>query len=127
MAQARSRAEHDSGNPFRAVGLAYVEFALEKPAFFRAMWHEETIYSNDPVYVAAADALGAHLRGGFADTLEDRDPGRFSSQELLAWSAVHGLANLFVDGPVGRNRTKAEKMTMAGDMLAALSPAFAAG
>ena len=34
-------------NEFAAVGLAYIEFALDKPAFFRAMWREETTYTND--------------------------------------------------------------------------------
>ena len=59
---------------FRAVGLAYIEFALDKPAFFRAMWREEAIYAADEAYVAAANELSAHLRGGFADTIEDNDP-----------------------------------------------------
>ena len=124
MAEAKTRAQGQGADGFHAVGLAYIEFALEKPAFFRAMWHEETIYSNDPDYLAAARALSAHLRGGFADTIGDDDPDSFSPRELLAWSAVHGLANLFVDGPVGRGQDNREKLDRARGMLAALAPAF---
>ncbi len=124
MTAAREKAIAAGENPFHAVGLAYVEFALDKPAFFRAMWHEEAIYSNDPEYVDAANALSDHLHGGFADTIDDHDPGELSAQELLAWSAVHGLASLFVDGPVGRGKPKAERMARAEEMLRGLQGAF---
>ncbi|MGI9318736.1 MAG: TetR/AcrR family transcriptional regulator [bacterium] len=125
MTAAETKAQDEGTNAFRAVGLAYIEFALEKPAFFRAMWREETIYPNDENYVAAANELSAHLKGGFRDTIEDEDPTRFSPQELLAWSSVHGLANLFVDGPIAKDQTKSEKLAKAADMIQALAPAFA--
>ena len=124
MLASAERARLEGSNPFLAVGLAYIEFALDKPAFFRAMWYEEGIYSNDPVYIEAADKLRNHLRSGFANTMADDDPAAFSSQELLAWSAVHGLASLLIDGPVARQQEKAEKMQMAADMLKAMKPAI---
>lgn len=125
MDAAKAQAHHDGTSPFRAVGLAYIEFALEKPALFRAMWREESIYSNDRDYVAAANTLSAHLRGGFSDTMQDEDPTTLSPQELLAWSSIHGLANLFVDGPVAKDKTRAQKLVRAADMLRAMEPAFA--
>lgn len=124
MAKAKLKAEKNDVDPFAAVGLAYIQFAIEKPAFFRAMWREETIYSSDEHYANAAAALSSHLKGGFADTLEDVDPDSFSPQELLAWSSVHGLANLLVDGPIGNSDTKKQKLTKAAAMISALSPAF---
>ena len=124
MDAARDQAHKDGTNPFRAVGLAYIEFALEKPAFFRAMWREEAIYSNDEEYVAASNKLSAHLRGGFSDTMTDEDPTSISPQELLAWSSVHGLANLFVDGPVAKGKTQAQKLIKAADMIQAMAPAL---
>ena len=124
MLSSAERARLQGSNPFLAVGLAYIEFALDKPAFFRAMWYEEGIYSSDPVYIEAADKLRNHLRGGFANTLADDDSAAFSSQELLAWSAVHGLASLLIDGPVARQLGKAEKMQMAADMLKTMRPAI---
>lgn len=124
MAAAKARAGQEETNAFLAVGLAYITFAVEKPAFFRAMWREEAIYSNDENYVAAAKQLSVHLKGGFADTIEDEDPTSLSPQELLAWSSVHGLANLLVDGPVARGKTDSQKLKKAADMIQALTPAL---
>lgn len=124
MNAAKVQALKDGADPFRAVGLAYIEFALEKPALFRAMWHEEAIYSNDKEYVLAANKLSAHLKGGFSGTMKDQDPTSLSPQELLAWSSVHGLSNLFVDGPVAKDQTKAQKLVKAADMIQAMAPAF---
>ena len=124
MEHAKKRAYKEDRNPFLAVGLAYIEFALNKPAFFRAMWREETIYSNDENYISATMQLSKHLQGGFANTIEDKDPDSFSPQEILAWSSVHGLASLFVDGPVGNGETKEQKLKLAQKMIQALAPAL---
>ena len=124
MAEASKQAQEEGDDAFFAVGLSYIDFALTKPAFFRAMWREETIYSSDEAYVAATDQLSRHLQSGFADTIEDKDPESFSSQELLAWSSVHGLAHLFVEGPVGKGADKEQRLLMAGEMIRALRPAF---
>jgi AcrR family transcriptional regulator len=124
MTAARDRAHRKGQNPLHAVGMAYIEFALDKPAFFRAMWHEEAIYSNDPDYVAAAGAMSEHLQGGFADTIQDADPENLEPRELLAWSAVHGLASLFVDGPVAKGRSRVEKLARARSMLECLGPSL---
>ena len=124
MEQSKQKALREKTNPFHAVGLAYISFAIDKPAFFRAMWREEAIYSNDDQYVKAANQLSAHLQGGFADTIQDNDPNTLSARELLAWSAVHGLANLMTDGPVARNLQKQEKLNRAGEMIKAMGPAL---
>lgn len=124
MAVAQEKSHKNGENAFAAVGLAYVEFALDHPAFFRAMWNDETVYATAEIYVDAANGLSAHLKGGFAETIEDSDPNSFSSEELLAWSAVHGLANLFVDGPIGNGLSKPNKVKMAKDMIGALMPVF---
>ncbi len=121
---ASTKAQADGTDAFFAVCIAYIEFALDKPAFFRAMWREETIYANDDSYVAAANLLGAHLKGGFADSIEDQDPKNLSPQELLAWSSVHGLANLFVDGPVGNGESKEQRLRTAHTMIHALRPLY---
>lgn len=124
MASAQKQALKDGANAFSAVGLSYIEFALDKPAFFRAMWREETTYTNDVAYVMATKKLSCHLQGGFAQTIADEDPHNFSSQELLAWSSVHGLAHLFVDGPVDKGCSKQQKLNTAKTMIEALAPIF---
>ena len=109
---------------FVAVGLAYVGFAIERPAFFRAMWREETIYASDPAYVGAVARLVAQVQGGFAGTIEDPNPDALEPGELLAWSAVHGLAGLFVDGPLGVGAAPAARLDVARGALEALGPAL---
>ncbi len=127
MTSAKNTDNPDSSDDaFTRVGLAYVKFALDKPAFFRAMWSEETLYTSEENYLKAASQLSAHLKDGFGDTLQDNDPDDLSSKELLAWSAVHGLANLFVDGPVGKNASKEVKLEMAREMIVAAAPALTA-
>lgn len=124
MATAKQRAHDEGGDAFHAVGMAYVTFALDKPAFFRAMWREEMIYSQDSDYLNAAEHLASYLKEGFANTIDDQNPYEFSPQELLAWSSVHGLASLFVDCPVARDKLQEEKLRLADAALSELNPAF---
>ena len=124
MATAKQKAQIEKTDALHAVGLAYIAFALEKPAFFRAMWREEAIYSTDEDYVAAANKLSEHLKGGFADTIKDDDPTSLSHQELLVWSCVHGLANLYIDGPVARDESNPQKLARASEAIHILVPAL---
>ncbi len=124
LVAANQQAQLNGTDPFTAVGLAYIEFAQKKPAFFRAMWRNETIYKADPDYVAASHKLSSHLQGGFAGTLHDKDPYSLSPQELLAWASVHGLANLFVDGPLAAEQSEEANREIALAMIKALKPAF---
>ncbi|GGV36955.1 TetR/AcrR family transcriptional regulator [Streptomyces spectabilis] len=90
---------------FRAVGTGYLRFAQEEPGLFRIAFH----VPGDMTHASDADAAGAggkspfDLLGTALDELvetgqlpEDRRPGA----EFLAWSAVHGLAVLVIDGPL---------------------------
>ena len=120
-------AGRDGDDAFVAVGLAYVGFAIEHPAFFRAMWREETLYASDAAYAAAVARLVARVQRGFAGTIEDRDPDGLEPSELLAWSAVHGLAGLFVDGPLGAGLSRAASLEAARGALEALGPALPRG
>ncbi len=124
MDSAKKKADKEGSNDFAAVGLAYIEFALDKPAFFRAMWREETTYTNDENYVAATKRLSNHLHGGFGETIPDDDPDNLSPQELLAWSSMHGLAHLFVDGPVEKGESKKQKIETAKTMIETLATAL---
>lgn len=124
LSSANKTAKETQGDALLAVGLAYIRFAVDKPAFFRAMWSEETIYTGNEHYIEASAVLSSHLKGGFADAIADTDPESLSTEELLAWSSVHGLANLFVDGPVGKGLTREQKLTLASRMIEAMKPAF---
>ncbi|MFB9393801.1 TetR/AcrR family transcriptional regulator [Streptomyces coeruleoprunus] len=100
---------------FRAVGTGYLRFAQEEPGLFRTAFH----VPGDMTHAAADTAAGStgktpfELLGDALDDLvatgllaEDRRPGA----EFLAWSAVHGLAVLLIDGPLrGLHPTQAHE------------------
>lgn len=117
MQKARDEADQ---HPFLEVGLAYVSFALDKPALFQAMWRRELIDFNAPSYQAASGALGSFLKGGFGETLHDEDAAAFSPQEDLAWSTVHGFASLCVDGPFAEHG-RVQNLKRARAMLEAMA------
>ena len=89
----------------RAVGTGYLRFAQDEPGLFRTAFS-----ASDNLRSAASPArageggltpfqlLTAALDGLVeADVLpRERRPGA----EFLAWSAVHGLAMLLIDGPL---------------------------
>jgi AcrR family transcriptional regulator len=97
-AAARARAR------LRAVGAAYMRFALAEPGLFRTAFAipAEALGPDlsatgpgglDPFQLLAA-ALDAMAEAGILPP--ERRPGA----EYLAWSAVHGLAMLIIDGPL---------------------------
>jgi AcrR family transcriptional regulator len=76
------------------VAVAYVRFAIERPALFRIMFGEPCGRDNDE-RVAATAAVTLYLREIVARCFPDSDP------EALApaiWALVHGLAFLYLDG-----------------------------
>ena len=77
-----------------SAGVAYVEFALERPALFRMMFGEPCDRDNDE-RVAATAAVSLYLREIVARCFPHADA------EALApaiWALVHGLAFLHLDG-----------------------------
>ena len=76
------------------LGVAYVDFALRRPALFRVMFSDPCDRDNDDR--AAATAAIWHLVSGAAQAC-------FPGAEVVAmsnalWSLVHGLAFLHLDG-----------------------------
>ncbi len=95
----------------RAVGVGYLRFAFQEPGLFRTAFavgpdaHDapEDHLRVDPQKAGAsgrnafellADALDRYVEAGLLPV--ERRPGA----EYLAWSAVHGLAMLALDGPL---------------------------
>ena len=96
-------APRSSVDRFRRLGEEYVRFALENPAHYRLMYGREALTREDlPELREAANALYEHLvevirahqrSGG----IKRQDP---SLQAYVAWSAVHGLASLLIEGQI---------------------------
>ncbi|EJL75305.1 TetR/AcrR family transcriptional regulator [Variovorax sp. Varisp85] len=89
----------------RAIGTAYLRFAQAEPGLFRTAF----VFSDEGSGELGAGKAGAsgldpfQLLGKAIDRLADAgvlDPARRPNAEYLAWSAVHGLALLIIDGPL---------------------------
>jgi AcrR family transcriptional regulator len=112
-AQMRRRVARCKGprQRLRAVGTAYIDFALTEPGLFH------TAFISHPATSPAADQDRAdagspgdgddpfEILGEVLDQCQAAgllDPHRRPGAEIAAWSAVHGLAGLLLDGPLPR-------------------------
>jgi AcrR family transcriptional regulator len=93
----------------RALGEAYIRFALASPHHFRLVLHNPLTKSAEP----AAEAYALLER-----CLEEgRQSGAVRSDRsarelaLVAWSLVHGLASLLVTGQVPASRARLARYT----------------
>lgn len=86
---------------FNEMGRAYVRFALAEPGLFRLMFTHTPPYDPLNVDPAQAHASLSMLRLEAAE-LVDPAQGPEAAQRfaLRAWSLVHGLALLLLDGQV---------------------------
>lgn len=85
----KAAAEASPADPLRAMGRAYVRFALDNGNLFRLMFSPELERSGRPSLRMAADAAFASLAEVTAAG------GRLAA--LKAWAEVHGLAVLLLD------------------------------
>ncbi|MEU4107224.1 TetR/AcrR family transcriptional regulator [Streptomyces sp. NPDC027717] len=77
-----------------AVAVAYVRFALDRPAMFRVMFAEPCDPSSEE-RVAATAAISEYVRDIVRATFPGADPDALST---TVWALVHGLAFLHLDG-----------------------------
>ncbi len=90
----------------RRMGEEYVRFSLEHPAHYRLMWGKEAIARQDePELREAAGALLEYLTGVIEAHQRSGEikPGDPCLQAYAAWSAVHGLASLLIEGQIAPN------------------------
>src|SRR4030088_1262740 len=76
------------------AAIAYVQFALERPALFRIMFGEPCDRDNDE-RVAATAAISLYVRGIVGRMFPQADTEALAT---AIWALVHGLAFLFLDG-----------------------------
>jgi AcrR family transcriptional regulator len=90
----------------RAVGTGYLGFAHAEPGLFRTAfstpWTDQP--DSDPARAGQSGLNPFQLLGAALDRLVEAGalpPDRRPGAEYLAWSAVHGMALLSTDGPLG--------------------------
>lgn len=99
------RAPGSSAARLSALGVAYLRFALERPAHFRVMFGRDLAKSHGfrgvgGLAQACFDVLmGEVSRAQRSGDVAGRDP---RPAALALWSALHGLASLQADGLLER-------------------------
>ena len=108
QASAFAEAPDDAVARLQALGASYVRFALDKPHYFKVMFrphlveharypglHEVSRRSFDRLVECTRAARLAHGH-------DDPDP---LAAATLMWSVPHGLALLYLDGPISAGTT----------------------
>lgn len=89
----------------RAVGAAYIRFARDEPGLFRTAFSVPDDLNNatSPAKAGQSGRTPFELVAWALDLLMDAGllpRERRQNAEFLAWSAVHGLGMLVIDGPL---------------------------
>lgn len=90
---------------FRRMGVEYVRFAVRNPHYFRVMFRPEIAHAA----VRNPDSHGERAFMSLVRTVqavrgESGEPSRDTMDRVLfAWSTVHGLASLWIDGSLREN------------------------
>jgi AcrR family transcriptional regulator len=97
-----------------SVAIAYVQFALERPALFRIMFGEPC--DRDDERVAATAAVSQYVRAIVERTFPQADAEALAT---AVWALVHGLAFLHLDGKLDASTPSvvAERIAAAIDAL----------
>lgn len=85
----------------QAIGLGYVKFAIHNPGLFLLMFRSEKLDMERPALKSAAQAAFAVLSGSSPRSASNDEPTttlKDMAEMVAAWSKVHGLAMLLIDG-----------------------------
>jgi hypothetical protein len=113
-----------------AIGRAYLEFARTEPGWFRTAFSSARAHGNpgsEPVLDVGPDPNPYDVLGAALDELVDAGAltrRRRAGAEYAAWSAVHGLAGLLLDGPLS-SLPEAEAQRAIGSVIAAINRSLA--
>jgi AcrR family transcriptional regulator len=88
-----------NGEGFGDLGVAYVVFATSHPAHFAVMRAPGLARADDPELEAAMGRARAQLESG-VQRFEAGSTRDAAATALAAWSLVHGLAALILEGAV---------------------------
>jgi AcrR family transcriptional regulator len=116
MLEALAKAPADPLERFRATGIAYVQFAVAHPEHFRAMSVPHLFERTPPEQRARELAWQATQRAELVRAQEAGHIAAIPIDELLlaAQSLVHGVAQLIVEGKLGKvDEARARELAIA--------------
>ncbi|SDP51520.1 DNA-binding transcriptional regulator, AcrR family [Ralstonia sp. 25mfcol4.1] len=125
-----SPAERARGS-LRAVGMGYLQFALAETGLFRTAFSvpDDVEIDTDPAKAGNSGLNPFELLGAALDRWVEAGllaPDRRPGAEYIAWSAVHGLAVLLIDGPL-RSRAKEQAAVIGQRLLEMVERGLQAG
>ncbi len=124
--QLATSAQEAPASRLKALGVAYVGFALAHPARYQLMFRNARIDAQEPSLRKASQAAFAQLAQAVAAaTGREQAPDANDPQVLLAWSAVHGFAMLALERQLDALSGEAWAPQLSA-MLDALAPAWVA-
>jgi AcrR family transcriptional regulator len=99
-ALARALQTHPGDKAKRLVemGVAYVEFALDRPSHFKVMWESAVPKDKYPELRKAANEAYSILEQAVRELLPGAPPERQRALVTAAWSIVHGYSALALGG-----------------------------
>lgn len=98
MLEYRAKASKEPAAQLLAVGCAYIDYAISHRPQFQLMFRSDTIRLEDDEFKEASQGTLQQLRETMEALLgpEESDAGRMAKL-MLAWSAVHGFATLYLE------------------------------
>jgi AcrR family transcriptional regulator len=129
MLRYRSEAKRDRKSQLVAVGLAYVDYAIEHRPSFQLMFRSDRLKTEDLYFKEAAKRTFEQLKEVVAPYLA---PGNTSEQNRMmrllgAWSLVHGFATLVLEGQLAHFQGGAAAAGVAHQAGRTLIERFVAG
>ena len=105
LAAAMDRAvKRNPKRALRAIGLAYVGFARQRPALYRLMFGPALAATASSAELEkarnAAFSQCTNIVTATFPVESDSDSGNVADLAIATWSLVHGLASLLVDGRI---------------------------
>ncbi len=86
----------------RAIGMGYVRFAIEQPAYFRLITSRRDFFEPDEEFDAAYQRLFETIREATIAAQQEGWAANRDPDDLLiaSWSVVHGFAMLWVEAGI---------------------------
>ena len=101
----------NAGNGFLSAGRAYVDFARQNPALFRLMFGRFAATQRNEELSAAAQLAYQGMRYSAAAALDKSpDDAEMTVVAMQAWSLVHGLSHLIIDGQFDAHTDNIDQM-----------------
>ncbi|CAI3099387.1 Nucleoid occlusion factor SlmA [Acinetobacter oleivorans] len=125
LLEAQAHVINDARNPqegFLNSGKEYIYFAIKNPSLFKLMYGRFTVNQEDEKLKNMTNLFYTGMSFSAAAAFnEEVNTHKIQTVTTLAWSAVHGLSHLIIDGQFD-HLTEDAIMTMIDDVINAAVP-----